>query len=72
MIEINNYSKNIPRTLILEIDDELPQNPHYFKGKKFEWIFIHKDNKYKEDFKLLLNPTINVLGYEIGQWNEYE
>ena len=61
-----------PKILVIEKKDELPKNKHYFKGKRFNYIFIHKDNKYKEDFKILLNPTINVLGYEIGQWNEYE
>ena len=61
-----------PKILVIEKEDELPKNKHYFKGKRFNYIFIHKDNEYKEDFKILLNPTINVLGYEIGQWNEYE
>lgn len=61
-----------PKILIIEENDELPKNKHYFKGKRFDHVFIHKDNKYKEDFKVILEPNISLLNYNFGQFYEYE
>ena len=62
-----------PRILVIEKEDKLPKNiKNHFKGKRFEFIFIHKENKFKEDFKIILKPTFEVLNYQLGNIYEYE
>ena len=61
-----------PKILIIEKEDKLPKNKHHFKGKRFDHIFIHKGNKYKEDFKVILEPNISLLNYQFGEYYEYE
>lgn len=48
-----------PKILVIEKEDKLLINKHYFKSKRFDYIFIHKDNEYKEDFKVILKPLLN-------------
>lgn len=74
MIEIKEPQRPQPnpKILIIEKEDELPKNKHHFKGKRFDHIFIHKDNKYKEDFKVVLEPNISLLNYQLGNIYEYE
>lgn len=71
MIELKN-EKLFIRNLVIELDDALPENIHYFKGKRFNKIFIHKDNKFKDKYKKQLEPTISMLGYYFGEFYEYE
>ena len=60
------------RILIIEVDDVIPENEHYFKGKRFNSIFIHEDNKCKYEFKLKTQHCIEVLGYKFGEYYEYK
>ena len=57
--------------LIIEKDDIIPENIHYFKGKKYHKIFIHKDNKLKDEFKEATLVNTTVLGYKFGEYYEY-
>ena len=70
MIDSNNDKYH--RILIINNEDIIPLNEHYFKGKRYSTIFIHKDNLYKDDFKIRLQPTIMLLGYQFGNIYEYE
>ena len=71
MLELKNESLWI-RTLVIDKDDIIPENIHYFKGKMFNQIFIHKDNKYKDQFKLITEPNTKVMGFKFGEYYEYE
>lgn len=71
MLELKNESLWI-RTLIIEKEDTIPENVHYFRGKRFNYVFIHKDNKYKEEFKLITEPNTVAMGFKFGEYYEYE
>ena len=71
MIELKNESLWI-RILVIDKEDIIPENVHYFKGKRFNQIFIHKNNKHKEQFKVITEPNTTVLGYKFGEYYEYE
>ena len=71
MLDLRNATLYI-RTLIIEKEDTIPENVHYFKGKRFNQIFIHKDNKHKEQFKVITEPNTTVMGHKFGEYYEYE
>ncbi len=74
MQEIKHYNNpNVHNDSVLIIgEDDIIKNENQFKMKRFNWIFIHKNNKYKDDFKRLTEPSRMVLGLEIGKFYEYE
>ena len=59
-------------TLMIKEDSELPENMHEYKGKRINYIFIHKNNKFIEEYKILLKPNITDCGIEFGHIYTYE
>lgn len=54
------YGEYEYRTLIIEKEDEIP--PKRFWGfKRFDYIFIHEDNKYKKEFEEASIQSISIL-----------
>ena len=67
MVKTRNRQDINPRILIIEKDDIPTDSLHKFGFQRYEYVFIHSDNVYKERYKELITPTINVLGVEIGK-----
>ena len=57
--------------LIVSENDELPK-PGFIGFKRYDEIFIHKNNKYKEEFIELLEHCTVILGMRFGAIHEFD
>jgi hypothetical protein len=62
---------SLPNILIIEEKDELP-DPRFWRFKRFSYVFINENNKYKEEFKEHTLHTTSMLGHLWGEYFEFK
>ena len=66
--EMSGYKeKRLPDILIIEEKDDLP-DPNFWRFKRFSYVFINENNKYKKEFKEHTLHTTSMLNL---LWAEY-
>ena len=63
--------KRFPDILIIEEKDELP-DPNFWGFKRFSYVFINENNKYKEEFKKHTLHTTSMLDLLWGEYFEFK